>query len=99
MSDPLVPGELWTAILAAVAEGAAAAQGRPPAGTQSRHPRRDRLRASYRLPVAPAAEGVGLRQQCNSLVPLARLAASRRLGAAARHATLLNWLGDAAAVD
>jgi hypothetical protein len=64
-----------------------------------RHPQRDRLRASYRLPVAPAAEGVGLRQQCNSLVPLARLAASRRLGAAARHATLLNWLGDAAAVD
>ncbi len=66
---------------AAPAQGTAQAQGREAPCPRPRRPRRHRLRPADRLPMAVAAEGIGLRQRRHLLAPPARLARRQGLGA------------------
>src|SRR5687768_11807063 len=60
-----------------VAQGADEAEGWSPSDLRSCRARRHLLPPPYGLPVADAAESVGLWQQCNLLAAAARLAGSR----------------------
>ena len=72
-----------------VAGRAAETQGRPAARPRPCRTRRHRLRPAHRVPVAPLAQGTGLRQRNDLLATASRLARRWRLGAAARTAAQL----------
>ena len=82
----------------AAAEGAAEAEGRPPARPGSRRPRRHRLRPADGLPLAAAARrswaAAAARPAGGGCATGRKPASGQRL-----HETLLNWLGDEAAID